>query len=333
MATAGGLEIHEQLSHAAPTASAGQAPAADLEPLPVASAARVADVPPIVRPRNEGSRPAVPVLAVAIVVLLLSGIASAFVRGDGVRSTLALVQSAGASTSETKTARMAITLKSDAGEFAKGVTVDGAFDFENHRGLMQMDAAQFGAPEMGKIDIIFDYSSGLVMYMKFPPAFAREFGNKPWVKLDVASLSKMGGGVDVGALMQGQSNDPMSGLALLKEADDVDNVGKESVRGVETTHYRLQVSLDEAAGDAVPELQKLTGGKPLPMDVWIDADDHVRRFEMTIDSSALGEAGAPHAGGVTIAFDLYDFGAPVDTAPPPANQVTNFEDVLKRAGG
>jgi len=335
MATAAGLEIHQQLSHAEATPAPAPAFAG-----PDVSVARVEDVPPIVRPRQKGARSKVPTLAFAIVILMIAGIASAVLRSN--RSPLSLVQSAGAATTDTKTAKMAVTIKSTSGALANGATVDGAFDFENRRGLMTMDPTQFGAPGIGKVQVVFDYSSGFVMYMKFPPEMARQLGNKAWIKIDVAALAKQSGSnVDLGSLMQGQSNDPTSGLALLRAADEVDKLGTEPIRGVGTTHYRIQVDVQKAVADApadlreeLSQLQKMVGGGPMTADAWIDGDNHVRRFEMVINGSAFGElpASALGTGQITISYDLYDFGAPVDAAVPPADQVTNFQDVLKRGG-
>ena len=343
MATAGGLEIHEQLGHtkdARVAAFTGLAPAAAPVVVTGVSAARVEDVAPIVRPRKGSrTRPAVPALAFAIVVLMLAGIGSAVLRGN--KTPLALVQSAGAATSDAKTAKMSVTIKSASGELANGVTVDGAFDFENRRGLMLMDPTQFGAPAVGKVEILFDYSSGLVMYMKFPPEMARRLGNKPWIKMDLAALAQQSGGVDLGSLTQGQSNDPTSGLELLQGADRVDKFGTEQIRGVDTTHYHVLVDVQKALANApadlreqMSQMERLVHGGPMAADVWIDGDNHVRRFEMVIDGSAFGAPGStanPLAGQITISYELYDFGAPVDTAIPPADQVADFQDILKRA--
>lgn len=332
MATAAGLEIHEQLSHVAPPPPRQPDP----EILEMASAARVADVPPVVRPRDRSAWPKIPALAFAIVIVLLTGVASAVLRNGGARNALALVQSAGAATSDTKTARMTLTMKGGSGALANGVTVEGGWDFANHRGLMQLDGAQFGQPAMGKLDVVFDYSSGFVMYMKFPPELARRLGNKPWVKMDVASFARENGStVDFNSLMSDQSGDPTSGLALLHDADKVDKVGTEQIRGVDATHYRLQVSLEKALADApadeqasLAQVQKAMGSGPMNLDVWIDGDNHVRRMQMALDGGtyAAKEAGTT----LTIAYDFYDFGAPIDTAIPPADQVTNFNDLLKR---
>src|SRR3954465_13728126 len=104
MATSGGLEIHQQLSHAAPTPK----PEPAFEAVPASagvSAARVGEVPPIVRPRERSAWPKVPALALAVAMLLLAGVASALVKSRG-PSALSLVQEAAATTSDAKTARV-----------------------------------------------------------------------------------------------------------------------------------------------------------------------------------------------------------------------------------
>jgi hypothetical protein len=123
---------------------------------------------------------------------------------------------------------------------------------------------------------------------------------------------------------------------MLQSADKVDKVGTEQIRGVDTTHYRLEVDLDKALADAegsdkdvLSQVQKAVGGGPLSADVWLDGDKHVRRMQMTLDGGTYSQKAAGTR--ITIAYDFYDFGAAIDTAIPPADQVTNFDDLAKRA--
>ena len=343
MATAGGFEIHMELAHAVAPVRADP----DVEP---AVAARPADVPRVTRPRRpKAIRPALsaaPVIALAIVALLLAGVGTAVVRGRG-ESTLAMVQAAATRTGDANTAQVSTTVKTDSGPLAKGITVDGGFDFDNRRGSLSIDPSKFGVPLVGRIDSIVDYSSGLVVYMRFPPDMTKELGGKPWVKLDVSALMRKAGvDVDTGSLFQGQSNDPTSGLGLLRGADNVVKIGSEQVRGEDTTHYRLDVSLDKAiadaptpeAKDAMTKLANLYTVRTFPVEVWLDGNGRLRRFQESLDTAirlpaGLQTQGNPLQGHVTITYELFDFGSEVDTQIPPADQVTDFAALLKQAGG
>src|SRR5436305_3655499 len=293
MATAGRLEIHSELAHKA------GAPAQP-DPEPVAGAPVQMEAVPLERPRKAGSsnRTAVPVLAFFVVVMLLAGVAAAFVRGNEptVPATpLAMVQASASTTADSGTARVSATVKGTSGPLVNGITLDGGFDFDSRRARLDVDPSKFGVPGVGKIEAIVDYSAGLIMYMKFPTQFSSEFGGKPWVKMDVGAFMKQAGfDVDLGALAQGQSNDPTSGLELLRGADTVVTVGTEDVRGTPTTHYRLVVNVDKAIAeapadqrDALTKLQNLSTTHTFPLDVWLDGDGRVRRFQQTIDPSTI----------------------------------------------
>src|SRR5947209_14347862 len=111
MATAGGLEIHTEIAHK-PAGPARET----LEAAPVAPAPPRAEVVPLERPRQQSKLTAVPAIALAVVALLVAGIASALVRGnEKPASPLAMVQAAASKTTDVGTARVSATVKSDSG--------------------------------------------------------------------------------------------------------------------------------------------------------------------------------------------------------------------------
>jgi hypothetical protein len=359
MATAGGLEIHIELAHkadaepAAATASA-QAPdfrasSADNPPLTHGSRAQGArvDVVPMERPRRQSSRlTATPFIAMAIVALLVAGVASALVRrNESPSTTLAMVQASATATEHTGTARVSFTMKGASGPLANGVTVDGGYDFDNRRAEMEIDPSKLGVSGVGRIEAIADYSSGLVMYMKFPAQIASKLGNKPWVKMDVGALMKDAGlDVNLGSLTQGQSNDPTQGLSMVRGADSVMPVGVEDVRGTPTTHYRVTVNIDKAIAEApadqrstLTQLASLYTVRTFPIDVWIDSSGRLDRYQQSIDPSTIHlPAGTPASANpfttpITMTYELYDFGAPVDVSIPPADQVTDLNQLIHQS--
>ena len=347
MATAGGLEIHMEIAHRpqsprvseAVTEAAGAAGAG-------AYVAPAIDIVPLERPRGQSKLTAVPVIAFAIIALLVAGVASALVRNDKSPSTpLAMVQASADTTAGAKTAQVSATVKGASGALASGISVDGGFDFGNRRASLEVDPSKFGLTGVGKIEAIADYSSGFVMYMKFPPQLSSQLGGKPWVKFDLSALLKQAGvDVDLGALTQGQSNDPTSGLQLLRGADSVVTVGTEDIRDTQTTHYRLVVDLEKAIAnapaserDALTKMANLYTVKTFPVDVWLDAQGRVSRFQQTTDPSTfhlpagLSTQNNPFtAGPITVTYELYDFGSEVDVSIPPADQVTDLNQLLQK---
>ena len=106
---------------------------------------------------------------------------------------------------------------------------------------------------------------------------------KPWVRADLSTFSQSFGSSSVGA---GSSN-PSEVLGYLRAAGTVTRVGDEQVRGVSSTHYHALIELARF-GSAVPAgeraaarkegklLERVTGAKTLPMDVWIGSPFDVR---------------------------------------------------------
>jgi hypothetical protein len=163
-------------------------------------------------------------------------------------------------------------------------------------------------------------------YMKYPPDMAKAFGGKLWVKMAFADLEKVGGLNFKQLFEQSQQSSPMAYLKALVAAGDIKKVGKETIRGTETTHYSGTIdpnALTKAYSGAlkaqIDGLMKQMGTSPVAMDVWIAADGLPRRIHevMTV------------AGNETdIAMEFLKFGATVDVTPPPADQTTDFGKLL-----
>jgi hypothetical protein len=118
---------------------------------------------------------------------------------------------------------------------------------------------------------------------------------------------------------------------------DVEKVGSDEVRGVETTHYRAEVDLlkipeslpperREAARKSMERAREQFGLENYPMEVWIGEDDLVRRIRLEPSMEILGQE---------ISFDMtmefYDYGTPVSVQVPAADQVQDMTDVASDA--
>ena len=349
MATAGGLEIHQQIAHGAHAelADAYEAGLADDNAFAVPSLASVprAERDPravvaMERPRSEPNRTAVPFIAMAIVALLVAGVASALVRGNASEVTpLAMVRASASATTDVHTTQMGIDISGGSGLF-KNFSETGAFDFDSRRLRVQVDMAQFGVRGLGKVDAIADYGNGLTEYVRLPSQIVDRAGGKPWIKVDLQALFKqMGIDTNLGALLQGGSSDPTQGLAMVRGAENVVKIGTEQVRGVDTTHYHLDINFQKAVADAPPAvraaIQQFADEHTVPTspaDVWLDSDGRVRRIQQKIDFSdlrlppSLGSQ-VQGLGTPTVTAEFYGFGNPVDTELPPADQVLDFNQL------
>jgi hypothetical protein len=156
-----------------------------------------------------------------------------------------------------------------------------------------------------------------------------------WIKLDLSSVGEAMG-LDPSSLTSSGAN-PAQYLSYLKDgAGTATVVGHEAVRGVPTTHYEGQLNLLKAAeaqpgtnrAQARAAFQKLateTGQNTLPIEVWLDARDRVRRMSLTIDVAADG-----HDVQTTMQSEYFDFGATASVSPPAEVEVYDATETALR---
>ncbi len=154
---------------------------------------------------------------------------------------------------------------------------------------------------------------------------------KPWVRVDVSTFTQS---YEQGSL-GGGGQDPSQVLGYLRSAGTVTRIGSEAVRGVASTHYHAVVELDRLgsvgpvaqrpAGKRAGELvERLTGAKTMPMDVWVGSDGRISRisygFSLCTPEGRLHES---------FSMDLFGYGRQPVVSPPPASQVTDIDARLK----
>ncbi len=153
---------------------------------------------------------------------------------------------------------------------------------------------------------------------------------KEWVRLDLAQFAKQRG-LNLGSLVDSNPN-PNGALAYLRgSTGQVQDLGKEQVKGAETTHYRTTIDLEQAAkrakGATRQSLRRVidvAGIKKLPVDAWVGEDGYVHKVSYRQYSGKNQSA--------KITMELYDFGSPVTITPPPAATVIDFQKILGPQG-
>jgi hypothetical protein len=169
--------------------------------------------------------------------------------------------------------------------------------------------------------------TGDVFYMR-SPVFAQVLSqDKQWIRLDLVALAQQRG-VDLSSLLDA-SPTPANALAYLEGARDVEKVGTNTIGGEKTTHYKVTVDLEKAAarakGSEKQSLRRVISQsklKTLPLDVWIDGKNYIRR--VTYEEHA-GRQQAAH-----VTMQLHDFGAPVSIKPPPEESVIDLQQALQQ---
>jgi len=147
-----------------------------------------------------------------------------------------------------------------------------------------------------------------------------------WAKLDLAAFEQTLGVSSEGLV----GTDPSQLLNFLLSAGSVTRVGTETIRGVSTTHYSAVAQLSRvaaaspaaqraAAASEVKLLERLTGGKTLPIDAWIDDQQRVRQVRITLPSVCTKQ-GTFHE---TVTLDYFAYGPQPSVSAPPESQVVD----------
>jgi hypothetical protein len=136
--------------------------------------------------------------------------------------------------------------------------------------------------------------------------------------------------------------DPTKFLEYLATVSSgVEETGRETVRGVETTKYHAVIDFEKAIEQVAPETFEMLGVEPdafadelaqmqsaigaeLPVDVWIDDDGLMRRMRM--DMTIEGQTAA-------VDMEMYDYGVDVEVEAPPADEVGDMSSLLGGLGG
>lgn len=242
-----------------------------------------------------------------------------------------LLAAAPAAAREAGTARLTMVTElsgSGLGAQRDGVTVTGTgqIDFDGSLMSLTMDMASV-APGAGTLTYLVTPDA---MYMSLPAPAQEQIG-ADWVRMRYADLDE-GLGIDFQQMMSGQATDPTAMLDQLHGVtDDIDDLGEEVIDGITTTHYRATISRDTVIAntpeDSRAGVESLLESSGFPetyaVEVWIDADNLVRRMATVISTQGID---------MTATITWSDYGAPVDIQVP-TESIIDYAEFVERAGG
>ena len=157
--------------------------------------------------------------------------------------------------------------------------------------------------------------------MDFPALSTMLGGGKRWIRLDLDKAGKAFG-VDLGQTMTQANQNPAQILDMLRASGQIEQVGTETIDGVETTRYKGAIDLAKAAelhgvsSDLVDRLTAAGAPSTLPVEVWVGDDGLVRKFRLTEEISSGNQTGS-----FQVTVGLSDFGTDVSVTAPPADEV------------
>ena len=193
-------------------------------------------------------------------------------------------------------------------ESSEGLTETGSMIFdENGRTEGTIDINGLGPAHEAKILSVTD---GLKTYMSSDLFDSLPEGKK-WMELNLSSALKSASGSPAPT-----AAGPTEGLKTLEKVIGAKEVGKEAIEGVPTTRF----------SGTLPTAEEVFGVKPdiseSHVDVWIDAQDRVRKMHLLI-TGGLGEAPAATT---DMTIDFVEFGR------EPAISVPSQDEVFDATG-
>lgn len=219
-------------------------------------------------------------------------------------------------------ATMKVVVSSPERSAPLAVTGQGAYDAEG-RTRMVVTVPRSAADGPMKLEAVGD---GTMLYMR-----SSQFGELPdgseWMGLDLA-FGEMETPLPASVDAKGE-------LALLEATGEVRKLGKEDVRGVQTTFYRGTVGVSETAermreqgADDLAAVYE-EEGSPVQVETWIDADELVRRMRI-VQTKPAGSEGSET---IDMRVDFYDFGLDPEIEVPESDEVFDATSLAREEAG
>ena len=228
----------------------------------------------------------------------------------------------------------------DAGPVDAEITFATAFDATSGDSSFSMDFSSFAdAIPTDPDDPMAAWAGGLFGELEF-----RQVGDMGYVRFPL--LTEMVGadtewvsmapeqGAEFSSGFENMPSDPHELLDAYDGADaTVENLGVESVNGVDATHYRVSFDAARMVAEMTAEERAefeasgLFADGVIPLDLWISDDGHLVRLVFSVDGSTVT---APEGEGfeeMTIRYDMFDINGNVTIEAPPAGSVTSVEDL------
>jgi hypothetical protein len=218
------------------------------------------------------------------------------------------------------------------------LTMTGDGSFGKQQGQMTVTINMPGALAIalgGKLQLSMVVHGG-ILYMKLPQSLTSKLpGAKPWIEIDLRKGASGSGSLSSLMNSSQQLSDPAQYFQWLDAVagSGLQNLGSVTVNGVPTTHYHANVSLAQlmhASGaanqpmvaQAQAQLSKEVAGGKIPIDVYVDSSNLVRRIVINETMKAGGKNVMS-----SIMVDFPQYGTQPAPTVPPASQVSNLKSL------
>ncbi|WP_410662399.1 hypothetical protein [Amycolatopsis sp. lyj-84] len=239
------------------------------------------------------------------------------------------------STKKAKSSKM--TMEAVSGTEKNTASGQGLYDGENSKLSMIMDA------DGKKLDMLFIDNA---LFFKL------DAEDKAELKTDKAYAKIAADGQDpisqlLGKMMSKavKDSDPSRILEQVSKAGKITKSDQVELNGEQTNHYVIEIEAEKAIAlimgdigiplpaEALKQLDAKLKGKnvTIPTELWLNADQ--LPVQVVSDQTAFVKAmGAPGDGVAKTTVKYTDWGVPVNITAPPADQVGDMAEIMKKAG-
>ncbi|MFJ8191513.1 hypothetical protein ACIQ8D_17335 [Streptomyces sp. NPDC096094] len=203
------------------------------------------------------------------------------------------------------------------------ISMDGTYSWGDGYALdVEMDAEAAQMQELTDSPTVRTLFVDGAYYYDIDPQPAGPLAGKEWMKIDGSAVFGESGAAAMSGGGGGAS--PADSMKGLKYASDVDDLGKETVNGKTTTHYRAVLDQKDMgkfkeAFSGADSMLNSTGSDSITMDLWVGDKDLPVRLKQEF-------------GAMTVTMDFDRFGATKEIVAPPAGQTGDLTEEVKNSG-
>ncbi len=180
-----------------------------------------------------------------------------------------------------------------------------------------------------------------VMYIKLPADQQKQMGtDKSWAKISADGDDPISQALGSSLSQSAEQSDPSKMLDQISKTGRIISSDQTELNGEKVNHYKVELdvakavdqftgSLPAASRDKLTEMLKGKDVK-IPAELWLNKDN--LPVQVTMDQGPMMQAlGAP-AGDAKFTMKYSDWGTTVDVTAPPADQVVDLGELMKKAG-
>ncbi|MEU4251747.1 hypothetical protein AB0F15_30455 [Amycolatopsis sp. NPDC026612] len=254
-----------------------------------------------------------------------SGLASPFT--DAIQLASASKQG----TAKSKSAKFSMT-GSAAGQT---LSATGAMAFDGANTKFSMTSTTGGeTTEMRMVD--------QVMYIKLSAQDQQQMGaDKAWAKISANGTDPLSQAMGSALSQSADQSDPSKILDKISAAGRIISSDRTELNGEQVNHYKVEIDVAKAVDQFTGQVPAATRDKftemikgkdiKIPAELWLDKDN--LPVQVTMDQGPMMQAmGLPGTGDAKFTMKYSDWGTQVDVAAPPADQVVDLGELMKKAG-